>query len=262
MQSTYAERAAAGHRWRRPFVRRALERFRRWDLAASARVDHFVANSRHIAAAILRCYGRPADVVYPPVDSKRFAAIDTESAARSDYVTVSRLVPYKRVDVLVEAFRGLPDRRLVVVGDGPDRARLEALAVPNVTFAGRLDDGATAARLAAARAFLFAAEEDFGIAPVEAQAAGTPVIAYGRGGVLESIRGQDAARPTGRFFSAQEPWSVVDAVRSFEAAATPIAAAACRENAERFASARFRAEMIGIVDAAFAARRRSLAASA
>lgn len=262
MSPTYAERAAAGGTWRRPLVRHALSRFRRWDRAASQRVSRFVANSRHIAAAIMRCYGRDAEVVYPPVDIDRFsAAADAHviNAPRGDYITVSRLVPYKRVDVLVEAFRGLPERRLIVVGDGPDRSRLEALAVPNVAFIGRQDNAETARQVAAARAFVFAAEEDFGIAPVEAQAAGTPVIAYGRGGVRESIRGQDHARPTGRFFDTQEPWAVVDAVRTFEAAVPPISTAACRDNALRFAPARFREEMARVVDDAIAARARASA---
>ncbi len=210
----------------------------------------------------MRCYGRDAEVVYPPVDVERFSAAGNAreaSAPRTDYITVSRLVPYKRIDVLVEAFRGLPDRRLIVVGDGPDRSRLEALAVPNVAFIGRQDDNETARQVAAARAFVFAAEEDFGIAPVEAQAAGTPVIAYGRGGVRESIRGQDHARPTGRFFDTQEPWAIVDAVRTFEAASPPISASACRDNALRFAPARFRDEMVRIVDATIAARARASA---
>jgi glycosyltransferase involved in cell wall biosynthesis len=262
MTATYAEHATAGAAWRRPLVRLALERFRRWDRAASERVDRFVANSNHIAAAISRCYGRDAEVVHPPVDIERFsmAANGRATAAPSgDYVSVSRLVPYKRVDVLIEAFRALPDRRLIVVGDGPERSRLEALAVPNVVFTGQQDDAETARHVAAARAFLFAAEEDFGIAPVEAQAAGIPVIAYGRGGVLESIRGQHRSRPTGRFFDVQEPWAVVDAVRTFEAASAPITAAACRENALRFAPARFRDEMARIVDTAIAARARARA---
>lgn len=262
MSATYAERAEADRTWRRPLVRHALARFRRWDRAASQRVSRFVANSHHIAAAIMRCYGRDAEVVYPPVDVERFSAAGNAretSAPRTDYITVSRLVPYKRIDVLVEAFRGLPDRRLIVVGDGPDRSRLEALAVPNVAFIGRQDDNETARQVAAARAFVFAAEEDFGIAPVEAQAAGTPVIAYGRGGVRESIRGQDHARPTGRFFDTQEPWAIVDAVRTFESASPPISASACRDNALRFAPARFRDEMARIVDATIAARARASA---
>jgi glycosyltransferase involved in cell wall biosynthesis len=264
MADTYVASASAGAAWR-PLVMHALERFRRWDRAASARVDRFVANSRHIAAAIARCYGREAEVVYPPVDIERFERAGNErepGSTGADYVTVSRLVPYKRVDVLVVAFRALPDRRLIVVGDGPERARLQTLAGPNVSFAGRLGDADTAREVAAARAFLFAAEEDFGIAPVEAQAAGTPVIAYGRGGALESIRGLDDDVPTGIFFDAQTPQAVADAVRAFEAGAAQISAAACRESARRFASARFRSEIVRIVDAAFAARARTFAAAA
>jgi glycosyltransferase involved in cell wall biosynthesis len=256
----YADRAGASMAWRLPLIERALERFRRWDLATSARVGSFVANSRHTAAAIARCYGRDAEVIYPPVDCERFATAATDrglDAPRTGYVTVSRLVPYKRVDVLVEAFRLLPDRRLIVVGDGPERSRLEALSVPNVTFAGRQDNTATTRLVAAARAFLFAVEEDFGIAPVEAQAAGTPVIAYGRGGARESIRGQDERSPTGVFFDAQTPHAVVTAIRLFESDHPRISAAACRDNALRFAPARFRAEIARAVEVAMAKRTRT-----
>jgi len=265
MAETYAEHAAADAAWRRPFVDFALARFRRWDRAASARVDRFVANSRHIATAIARCYGREADVVYPPVDVERFvraAATRNPDEPRSEYVTVSRLVPYKRIDLLVEAFRALPERRLVVVGDGPERSRLEALRVPNVEFAGQQGDAETARRVADARAFLFAAEEDFGIAPVEAQAAGVPVIAFGQGGARETVRGQDDPVPTGAFFDAQTSESVVAAVRAFEANAGRINSAACRDNALRFAPARFREEIARVVDQAFAARARAAAAAA
>lgn len=266
MAATHSERASAGAAWRQPLVERALARFRAWDRRASARVDRFVANSRHIAAAIARAYGRDAEVVYPPVDVERFAAATAEATPgpRSEFVTLSRLVPYKRIDVLVEAFRRLPGRRLVVLGDGPERQRLEALGVPNVEFAGAPSDADIVRRLAGAKAFLIAAEEDFGIAPVEAQAAGAPVVAYGRGGVLESIRGLDHAAPTGVFFDAQTPAAVVVAIEALDAAAGRITAAACRENATRFAAARFRTEIAQAVDAACAApaRRRPVAEAA
>jgi glycosyltransferase involved in cell wall biosynthesis len=251
MESTYTDAAtqSPASRW---LMRRALARFRAWDLRAARRVDRFVANSRHIAQAIERCYGRPADVVYPPVDVDRFACAsgDRADSHPAQYVTVSRLVPYKRIDAIVEAFRSLPDRRLVVVGDGPERANLAAHAPPNVELVGRLDDDATAATVAAARAFVFAAEEDFGIAPIEAQAAGVPVIAYGRGGALETIRGLDDARPTGVFFGSQTPRSLAAAVRAFEANQARISPTACRDNALRFSAARFRAEMRRIVEEA------------
>jgi len=254
MESTYTDVSAAGSASRRWLTRRALANFRAWDLRAAARVDRFVANSRHIAQTIERCYGRTADVIYPPVDVERFAraAADHAEVKSGDYVTLSRLVPYKRIDVIVEAFRSMPQHRLVVIGDGPERAALAAVCPPNVRLVGRLDDDATAAQLARARAFVFAAEEDFGIAPIEAQAAGLPVIAYGRGGALETIRGLDDARPTGVLFDEQTPAAVAAAVRAFEAAAARISTSACRESAARFTAIRFRTEIKRIVDDALA----------
>lgn len=256
MASTYSDRATHGAEWRRLPVERALSRFRDWDVRASERVDRFIANSHHTAAAIARCYRRHADVIYPPVAVERFSAAANrraETVRGADYVTVSRLVPYKRVDVLIEAFRALPERRLVIIGDGPERARLEALGVPNVEFAGRQDDVETARQVAEARAFLFAADEDFGIAPVEAQAAGTPVIAFGHGGVRESVRGLNDPAPTGVFFDTQTPGAVVAAITTFETDAHRITPAVCRDNAQRFAPARFCAELERAVDAAYAA---------
>jgi glycosyltransferase involved in cell wall biosynthesis len=155
-------------------------------------------------------------------------------------VTVSRLVPYKRVDVIVEAFRRLPERRLTIVGDGPERRRLARDLPRNVTLAGRLDDSKMAQMLGQARAFVFAAYEDFGIAAVEAQAAGTPVIAFREGGSSETIRDIDGAEPTGVLFDAQTPEAIVAAIARFERAT--IDADACRRNAARFSEARFRAE--------------------
>lgn len=247
MEDIYAGRATEGAAWRRPLVRRALARFREWDCRANARIDRFVANSRYTRAGIERCYGREAAVVYPPVDVERFAAAGRRAEgepAGDTYVTVSRLVPYKRIDVLVEAFRDLPTRRLLVIGDGPERARLAARSAPNVEFAGRLDDAAVARHVAQSRAFLFAAEEDFGIAPIEAQAAGTPVIAFARGGVLETVRGLDDPAPTGAFFDAQSPGAVRAAVLAFDAQAPRITRAACRENAATYSTARFHAGIL------------------
>jgi glycosyltransferase involved in cell wall biosynthesis len=254
MESTYTDSSAAGSRWRRALLRVALARFRAWDSQATTRVDRFVANSRHIAETIAACYGRSADVVHPPVDIERFAHAAARRAGgrRNDYVTLSRLVPYKRIDVIVEAFRRLPDRRLVVIGEGPERAALAARCPPNVTLAGRLDDDETAARIADARAFVFAACEDFGIAPIEAQAAGVPVIAYGRGGALETIRGLADPRPTGVFFDEQTAPSIAAALGEFESAEQRIDPLACRENAARFGAARFRVEMQRIVAEALA----------
>jgi glycosyltransferase involved in cell wall biosynthesis len=244
MAATYRHRAAAGSPVRALVAHGVQARFRLWDIAASRNVDHFIANSSHIANAIRECYGREAAVIYPPVDVDRFASVGR--GPRNDYVTVSRLVPYKRLDILIDAFRRLQARRLTIIGDGPERRHLARDLPPNVVLAGRLGDDETAHAMGAARAFLFVAEEDFGIAPVEAQAAGTPVVAYRAGGTAETIRGLDSALPTGVLFDAQTPDAIVDAIRRFEA--TSIDSAACRVNAARFAAPRFRAEMAAHLD--------------
>ena len=245
MAPIYRDRAAAGSRFRGLLARGAQRRFREWDVGAARDVDHFVAISQHIAGVIARCYGREATVIYPPVEIDRFDRAG-RVARGDDYVTVSRLVPYKRLDVVIEAFRRLPERRLTIVGDGPERPRLARNLPANVALAGRLDDARTAAAVGAARAFVFAACEDFGIAPVEAQAAGTPVIAYGEGGSAETIRGLDDPLPTGVFFDAQTPEAIVDAIARFEA--TTIDSDACRVNAARFSAVRFRAEMAAHIE--------------
>ena len=241
LSQTGLDRGALG--W---LARAQLARFRRWDLATAIRVDRFVAISEYIARRIKSCYGRDADVVYPPVDAPG-AAGERARAAEPYYVTVSRLVPYKRIDLLLSAFAAMPDRRLVVAGDGPERKRLAAMAPANVTLVGEVDDARRDALLAGARAFVFAAEEDFGIAPLEAQACGTPVIAYDRGGSHETIRGLDAAEPTGVLFAEQSAAAIGAAVARFEAAADRISAAACRANAARFSRRTFERRFAEVV---------------
>lgn len=233
-------------------AQRMLDRIAAWDRRTSERVDHFVAISAHIRDRIARCYGRDAEVIYPPVTLPPF---DETPRKRERYVTVSRLVPYKRIDVLAKAFAQLPGRELVIVGEGPERDRIAAAAGPNVTLAGHADDDARDALLREARAFLFAADEDFGIAPLEAQAAGVPVIAYGRGGATETIRGLDDPAPTGLFFDAQTPQAVAEAVLRFEAHEARFDPRACRRNAERFDVACFRRAFAGCVEAHWAAHR-------
>ncbi len=234
-------------------ARRQLARFRRWDLRASARVDRFVAISEYIAERIRNCYGRDADVIYPPVD---VPAIQSDGAPReSFYLTVSRLVPYKRVDLLVQAFSAMPGRRLVVAGDGPDMKKLARLAAPNVQLLGGVDDARRDELLRTAKAFVFAADEDFGIAPLEAQARGTPVIAFGRGGSAETIRGLDAEAPTGVLFAEQTVGSISAAVALFESSAQRISAAACRANAERFSRQTFNRRFSAYVTDALAQHR-------
>jgi glycosyltransferase involved in cell wall biosynthesis len=207
-------------------LRWMLHRFRIWDLASANRVDHFIANSQYVARRIWKTYRRRATVIYPPVDIERF----NPGRQREDfYLTVSRLVPYKRIDVIVEAFTKL-GRPLVVIGDGPERERLADIAGPNVTFLGHRSDSEVADHMSRCRAFVFAAEEDFGIAPVEAQAAGAPVIAYGRGGVLETVQ----PGVTGLLFPEQQAESLQAAIIEAERSHNTFDATRIRLGAERF----------------------------
>jgi glycosyltransferase involved in cell wall biosynthesis len=213
-------------------------RLRRWDRASSARVDRFVAISRHVAARIDRYYGRTAEVIYPPVDVQRF-----ELAHGGDdgfYLVVSALVPYKRLDLAILAARRL-GRRLLVVGVGPEERRLRALASPGVEFLGRRSDPEIAELYRRCRAVLFPGLEDFGIVPLEAMAAGRPVIAFAAGGVLETLvpPGQDRP-PTGLFFHTQTVDALADAMRRLEIGAIAFDPKALRARAEEFDRARFK----------------------
>jgi glycosyltransferase involved in cell wall biosynthesis len=214
-----------------------LHRARIWDLRTANGVDHFIANSHFIAQRIWKVYRRRATVIYPPVDVDNFQLRESKE---DFYLTVSRLVPYKKVPLLVEAFRNLPQRRLVVIGDGSEMARVRKMAGPNVELLGYQSSAVVRDLMQRARAFLFAAEEDFGISPVEAQACGTPVIAFGRGGALESVRGLDHPRPTGLFFAEQSAAGVAAAVHEFEANEARFDPRNCRENARRFSPEVFR----------------------
>ncbi len=204
-------------------------------------MDAFAANSAFIARRIEKAYRRSSRVIYPPVDTERFSpAVD-----RSNYfVTASRLVPYKRVDVLVDAFARLPGKRLVVVGDGSEMKTLQAKAPPNVALVGYQDSDALRTHLERARAFLYAAREDFGIVLAEAQAAGCPVIAFGQGGAAEIVQGLELDRPTGVLFGEQTPEAVVEAIAAFERAQRRFHPRACRDNALRFGVEQFRRQFL------------------
>jgi len=215
-------------------VRLMFHYVRMWDYLASKRVDLFVANSKYIARRIRKHYGREATVIYPPVDTEKFMP----SHRRDDYfITVSHLVPYKRVDLIVRAFNKMK-LPLVVIGDGPDMRAIRSLANPNVELLGRLSDQEVAEYMSRAKAFVYAAEEDFGIVPVEAQAAGVPVVAYGRGGVGESVLEGE----TGVLFQEQNVASLIGAVQRFIKHEDRFDSALIRRNAERFSSQRFRQE--------------------
>jgi glycosyltransferase involved in cell wall biosynthesis len=198
------------------FARWQLHKIRTWDVRSNNSVDHFVANSRFVARRIAKFYGRDSKVVNPPVDTQLFKL----AADKADYyVTAGRFVPFKRLDIVAKAFSLMPDKKLFILGDGPEMAKIRALAGPNVVFTGFLTPEQVKAYLSQAKAFLFPSEEDFGILPVEAQACGTPVIALGRGGALETIVAEHDANgsaPTGQFFDEQTPEAVIDAVQTFE----------------------------------------------
>jgi glycosyltransferase involved in cell wall biosynthesis len=256
LQHEYLRESGLGWGPRGLAARWMLHRLRAWDVRAAAGVDRFVANSAFIARRIRKTYRRPARVIHPPVDVAAFAPTD---APRGDYyVTASRFVPYKRVPMIVEAFAAMPDRELVVIGDGPQRREVARLAAPNVRLLGHVPRADLPRWLAGARAFVFAAVEDFGIAPIEAQAAGTPVIAYAGGALPETIRGLGSDEPTGVLYDAQTPEALRGAVARFEAVEHEFSPAACRANAERFSADRFRAEFAGFVRGAMAAHRRRL----
>lgn len=186
-----------------------LQYLRNWDVASLNRVNHFLANSHFIARRIQRVYGRQAKVIYPPVNTHLFKC---EEKKDDYYLTVSRMVPYKRIDLIVEAFAHLPDKRCVVIGEGPEFSKIKKKAGKNVELLGYREDKTVRAYMEKAKAFIFAAEEDFGIAPVEAQAAGVPVIAFGRGGAKETV----IEGKTGLFFAEQTVPSLVEAICQFE----------------------------------------------
>lgn len=214
-------------------ARLILHYLRLWDRLSADRADVLIANSQHTAERIRTFYRRTAEVIYPPVDVNFFTP--TGEHPGDYYVTVSRLVPYKRLDLVLAAFARLPERRLVIIGDGPERPRLQRLAARNVEFLGYQPREVLRDHLRRARAFIFAAWEDFGITPVEAQACGTPVIAYGRGGVLESV----TPGVSGEFFYDSNPEALVQAIRRFESSALPYPIEVIRAGAERFSEPRF-----------------------
>lgn len=258
LQETYLRESGSDRGVKGAVARAILHYIRMWDVRTANGVDHFVAISHFIKRRIRKVYGRDAAVIYPPVNLDRFAIGE---APREDfYVTMSRMVPYKRIPLIVEAFTAMPGRRLVVIGDGPDMAAVRRLAGPNVTLLGKQPDAVVVDHLQRAKAFLFAAEEDFGIAPLEAQACGTPVIAYGKGAATETIRGHDddAGGQTGVFFAEQTAGAIVAAVEHLDHRLPFVTAAACRANADRFATEHFRNGIVDFVAEAMAAHRRQL----
>ena len=245
LQHQYLKESGLTHGVKGMAAKWLLHKMRIWDSRTSNGVDFFIAISNFISRRIWKTYRRESRVIYPPVDIDAFELqIDKEDF----YLTASRMVPYKKIDLIVEAFSATPERLLFVIGDGPDFEKIKLKAGPNIKLLGYQPFDVLRNYMQRARAFVFAAEEDFGIAPLEAQACGTPVIAFGKGGTLETIRGLDASQPTGVFFDDQTISSIHSAIDAFEASGKVISALACRHNALRFSPDRFRREFSKLVE--------------
>ena len=217
-----------------------LHKIRIWDAIAANRVDHYVANSRYIARRIKKTYGKPSDVIYPPVDVDKFML---REAKEEFYLTASRMVPYKKIDLIVEAI-SQTDKKLLVIGDGPDMDKIKSKASKNVELLGFADDETMTDLMGRAKAFVFAAEEDFGITPVEAQACGTPVICFGRGGARETVRDGES----GLYFMEQNTKELLAAVAKFEQNYDKFEPVKIRENSLKFSRARFEVEIKSYVE--------------
>jgi glycosyltransferase involved in cell wall biosynthesis len=235
---TYAAREGLG-RVANLLLRPMIRWLGRWDRLAADGVDHFIAISREVRARVARYYQRDSTIIYPPVNTDRYRP---SPDSPGDYLLViSRLIPYKRIDLAVRACSEL-DLPLIVGGEGRDRAALEAIAGPTVRFVGRVTDEELGSLLAGCRAFIFPGYEDFGISPVEAQAAGRPVIAYAAGGALDTVKNGQ----TGLFFHEQTPEALADTIRRLDS--IDFDPAAIRRNAERFSVDRFKRELGAFVE--------------
>ena len=232
-----------------------LHKIRMWDYRTAHGVNEFIAISKFIKRRISKVYGRDSTVIYPPVDTKAFSLQRTKE---DFYLTASRMVPYKKMDLIVEAFAKMPEKKLVVIGDGPDFDKIKAKCPANVTLMGFQKFEVLKDHMQRAKAFVFSAEEDFGITPLEAQSCGTPVIAFAKGGALETINGLDHAMPTGVFFNQQSPQAIVAAVMEFEDKRELITAQNCEANALRFSIAVFREKFTDFVETKYSEWKASL----
>ena len=219
------------------FAKYFLHKMRIWDQRTANGVDYFIANSQFIARRIWKTYRRKALVMYPGVD---IGAFTPYAAKENFYLAVSRLVPYKKMDLIVDSFAQMPDKTLIVIGDGPDRQKVQAKVATNITMLGHQPRDVLISHMQRATGLVFAAEEDFGLVALEAQACGTPVIAYGKGGALETVRGLQDSEPTGLFFKQQTAEDICKAVKQFELNRGKFTLESCVKNAERFAPAVFR----------------------
>lgn len=244
LQNQYLKESGGRLRIKEALARSMLHRLRLWDSSSSLRADAVVANSAYIARRIRKTWGREATVIHPPVT---VAPRASNLPRQTHFLTAGRLVSYKNVASVVEAFRLMPDQRLIVAGTGPDEKRLRELAGPNVAFSGFVSDGEMRNLMATAKALVFAAEEDFGIIPVEAQAEGTPVLALGRGGARETVVDLGPRR-TGMFFDDPNAEHIAACVNAFLAHEQSFTREACQQQARLFSADRFRARFKAFVD--------------
>jgi glycosyltransferase involved in cell wall biosynthesis len=215
-----------------------LHQFRKWDSIASSRVDYFIANSRFVAKRISKFYRRTSEVINPPINIREFQIAD----GGDYYLTLGQLVPYKRIDLLIDSFNKMPDRKLIIAGSGPNEKTLRKNAKPNITFTGKVNESDKVKLYQGCRAFLFPGIEDYGITPLEAQACGKPVIATGRGGILDTVKGLyvedklnvNLENKTGLFFKKQCSDSIISAIEYFEKIEKQFSSELIREHAEKF----------------------------
>ncbi len=252
MQHEYLRDSSIDRGWGSLAARWTLHKMRQWDYRSANGVDYFIANSNFIARRVWKTYRRHSVVIYPPVDVVEFdlPALNEAHNGPDFYLAASRIVPYKKMELIVEAFAAMPQKRLVVIGEGPGLKRLKAKARQNVEVLGYQPLPVLRRYMQHAKAFIFAAQDDFGIAPLEAQACGTPVIAFRRGGAVETLRGLDLPNPTALFFEEQSVEALIQAVQTFEHEQHLFDPQACRKNAERFSAQRFRQEFRSYFEAA------------
>ena len=242
LQEQYLQDAGLNKGLKGLYAKYVLNKIKKWDIENSENVDFFIANSNYVAQRIKRIYNRESIVIYPPVDIDFF---QLEEQKEDYYFTSSRLVSYKKVQLIVETFNELPHLKLIVGGDGPEFQKLKNIAKSNIEFVGFVNYESLRKLMQKAKAFVFAAEEDFGIIPVEAQACGTPVIAFGKGGALETV----LENQTGVFFEEQSIQKLKEAITAFEK--LKFDPKKIREHATKFSKQRFENEMKAFVESKF-----------